>query len=164
MKTVQLFDSKMFSELKDRASNSERRRANLNIHQSYNDVVQRLFIAMMPDSYVRPHRHVQAYKWEFFMVLEGALDLLFFDDQGVVIERVTLEPEGQCVGLEIPPNTWHATVCFEPVVFMEVKQGPYDVNEDKGFAPWAPEEGSMEVPEFLAKLKHTPTGTSILSE
>ena len=111
MADVKLFDSDVFSSLKRDAELSPRRRANYNVHEHYDDVVQRLFIAMMPDSYVRPHRHTQAHKWEFFMVLEGSIDILFFDDDGCLTKRVTLQAGGECCGLQIPPLTWHATVC-----------------------------------------------------
>ena len=158
---IKYFDKALFSDLKQKAAESPRRRANFNVHKSYTDMVQRLFIAMMPDSYVRPHRHVQAHKWEFFMVMEGELDILFFNDEGVVTERVTLAANGETSGIEIPPNTWHATVCSSPVVFMEVKQGPYEVTDDKGFANWSPEEGSELVPRFLASLKQAKVGSEV---
>jgi len=149
------FDKTLFERLKSQAESSDRRRAHFNVHATYQDVVQRLFIAMMPDSYVRPHRHIQPHKWEFFMVLEGELDILFFDNEreGKLVERITLKAGGDTHGVEIPPNVWHATVCHSPVVFMEVKQGPYEVNDDKGFATWSPEEGSHLVPDFLNALK-----------
>ncbi len=161
MNNIKRFDSKTFNALKAKAAQSERRRANLNVHASYEDIVQRLFIAMMPDSYVRPHRHVQSHKWEFFMVLEGELELIFFDDNATVTERLVLSSSGECSGVEIPPNVWHATVCHNPVVFMEVKQGPYNVNEDKGFAQWAPEEGTVQVPDFLNVLKNVSVGDEV---
>lgn len=161
MKQLKRFDKRTFEALLENAAKSERRRANLNVHNSYEDVVQRLFIAMMPDSYVRPHRHCQKHKWEFFMVLEGELDLIFFDDKGTVSERLTLSSNGDCSGVEIPPNVWHATVCHAPVVFMEVKQGPYEVTDDKGFAAWAPTEGSNDVSTFLASLKTATVGQNM---
>ena len=154
------FDKTLFETLKFQAETSARRRAHFNVHKTYQDVVQRLFIAMMPDSYVRPHRHVQSHKWEFFMVLEGQLDILFFDNEkeGQLVERITLKAGGETSGVEIPPNVWHATVCNSPVVFMEVKQGPYEATDDKGFAPWSPEEGSHLVPQFLNALKRAEEG------
>lgn len=154
------FDKTLFETLKFQAETNERRRAHFNVHKTYQDVVQRLFIAMMPDSYVRPHRHIQPHKWEFFMVLEGELDILFFDDEseGQLVERITLKAGGETSGVEIPPNVWHATVCHSPVVFMEVKQGPYKATDDKGFAPWSPEEGSHLVPQFLNALKRADEG------
>ncbi|OJF68850.1 hypothetical protein BK026_08615 [Alteromonas sp. V450] len=164
MNTLKRFDRPLFDALKKRAEQNPRSRANHNIHSSYRDQVQRLFIAMMPDSYVRPHRHQQSHKWEFFMVLEGELELLFFDEHGVLTERLNLEAGGENSGVEIPTNVWHATICRNPVVFMEVKQGPYDESEDKGFASWAPEEGASCVPDFLSSLKNAPVGKSFASE
>ncbi|MBT3135678.1 WbuC family cupin fold metalloprotein [Alteromonas sp. ALT199] len=161
MDNTKYFDKALFSELKQKAAESARRRANFNVHKSYADMVQRLFIAMMPDSYVRPHQHVQPHKWEFFMVVEGELDILFFDDEGLVKNKVTLTANGATSGIEIPPNTWHATVCHRPVVFMEVKQGPYEVTDDKGFASWSPQEGSDLVPRFLAMLKRAEVGSEV---
>jgi cupin fold WbuC family metalloprotein len=159
MQNLKVFDDSLLTQLKHEAQHSPRQRANLNVHNSYSDLVQRLFIAMYPDSYVRPHRHVQAHKWEFFMVVEGSIELLFFNEEAVLTKRITLDANGDCKAIEIPPNTWHATVCHAPVVFMEVKQGPYDVDEDKGFASWAPEEGTPEVTNFLARLKTASQGT-----
>ena len=159
--TIQYFDKALFETLKQSAETSPRRRANFNVHKSYTDMVQRLFIAMMADSYVRPHRHVQSHKWEFFMVVEGELDILFFSEDGDVENRVTLTASGETSGIEIPPNTWHATVCHSPVVFMEVKEGPYEAVDDKGFASWSPEEGNDQVPNFLASLKQAAVGDSV---
>ena len=95
------------------------------------------------------------------MVVEGELDILFFSDDGDVENRVMLTARGETSGIEIPPNTWHATVCHSPVVFMEVKQGPYEVTDDKGFASWSPEEGNDQVPNFLASLKQAAVGDSV---
>ena len=97
------------------------------------------------------------------MVVEGSLDLLIFDDKATLTRRIRLEAGGDCVGLEIPPNVWHATVCYDPVIFMEVKQGPYEVMDDKGFAHWAPGEGDPGVPQFLKQLKSADIGTQFSS-
>lgn len=161
MENIKLVDGALLDKLKCDAAASPRKRANVNLHQHYDDLVQRLFIAMLPDSYVRPHRHIQGHKWEFFMVVEGSVDILFFDDSATVTRRVTLVAGSNCIGLEIPPNVWHATVCFEPVVFMEVKQGPYDVTGDKGFADWSPAEGEESVAHFLTLLKSAESGTQL---
>lgn len=138
---------------------SERRRAHHNVHESYEDPVQRLYVAMLPDSYVPPHKHTQDTKWELFMVVQGSIDVLLFDESGVLTDRHTLTAGGNCFCLQIPPNTWHATVCHEPVVFFEVKQGPYTVNNDKCFASWAPKEGDKDVLAFIEKMRRWPVGS-----
>ncbi|MDC8829266.1 WbuC family cupin fold metalloprotein [Alteromonas gilva] len=155
------FDRELLSELRAKAEASPRRRAHHNVHEDYQQPVQRLFVCMLPDSYVRPHRHSQPTKWEFFMVVEGCLELLFFDDNGTLTERLALGPQSDVLGVEIPPNTWHATVCHAPVTFVEVKQGPYEVTDDKDFAAWAPKEGETQVPAFLSQLKTLKTGEAV---
>ncbi|GEA10551.1 WbuC family cupin fold metalloprotein [Alteromonas sp. KUL49] len=156
--SVLRFDAQMINALSKSAKDSPRQRANKNIHPHYQDAVQRLFISMCPDSYVRPHRHTQDYKWEFFMVVSGRLDILLFEEDGTLTERIPLEAGGETFGVEIPPNTWHATVCYEPVTFVEVKQGPYEITEDKNFALWSPPEGDNRVPAFLQTLKTAEVG------
>ena len=158
---VKKFDLELLTELRAQAEASPRRRAHHNVHEDYEQPVQRLFVCMLPDSYVRPHRHSQSHKWEFFMVVDGCLELLFFDDEGTLTERMALGPGSDCFGVEIPPGTWHATVCNAPVTFMEVKQGPYEVTDDKDFARWAPAEGNENVPAFLNKLKKLRPGYTI---
>ncbi len=46
------------AELTRQAGRAERRRAHLNVHDSPDAPVQRFFIAMEPDTYIRPHRHL----------------------------------------------------------------------------------------------------------
>ncbi|MEW9799533.1 WbuC family cupin fold metalloprotein [Alteromonas sp. CYL-A6] len=157
------FDQAFFEAMISKAQNSPRRRTHHNVHESYDDPVQRLFVAMLPDSYVRPHRHTLATKWEFFMVVRGEIDVILFDENGTVTDKITLTAgdDGQCNSLQIPPGTWHATVCRAPVVFFEVKQGPYLPEDDKNFATWAPAEGDASVSAFLSALKTSGIGDSI---
>ena len=59
------FDIELLSELRARAEASPRRRAHHNVHDDYQQPVQRLFVCMLPDSYVRPHRHSQDSNGEY---------------------------------------------------------------------------------------------------
>lgn len=72
---MKLIDSEVIGGLIDPARAAARRRANLNWHAEYDKRVQRLFIAIAPGSYVRPHHHMEANEREFFMVLRGAPSL-----------------------------------------------------------------------------------------
>ncbi len=111
--------------------------------------MQRLCIALEPDSYVRPHRHPEAEKWEFLLALQGRLLLLLFDDDGVVTERLTLDPNGPLRGIEIEANTWHTLLAETPgTVILEVKQGPYIPVSFSNFAEWSPRESSSDVPRY----------------
>ena len=123
------------------AAAAPRRRKNLNWHADLEDPVQRLFNAIEPGSYVRPHRHPEPTRWELLVIVVGRMALLKFDDVGVVQERVELDSATPVV--EIPPATWHTLVALEPgSVLLEVKRGPYVPAAAHDFAAWALPEGS----------------------
>lgn len=139
---MKLIDDVMLDGLIAKAQASPRRRVNLNWHAKLDEPVQRLFIAIEPGSYVRPHCHTEANKWEFFLVLRGELALLLFDDEGEVIKRLPVTSGGTVQGFELPQGAWHTVIATQPgSVFLEVKQGPYAPVSDKDFAPWSPAEG-----------------------
>lgn len=156
---MKLFDQALLDELVLKAKASPRLRANHNVHNELHEPVQRLFIAIEPGSYVRPHLHPEAEKWEFFMVLRGKLAALLFDEKGKVLRREVLSSDGPLHGFEIPPNTWHCVVALEPgSVFFEVKQGPYVPMSDKGFAVWSPKEGELGSEAFACWLANAQVG------
>ena len=115
------------------AQGSPRRRSNLNLHQSLDDPIQRLAIAMEPDTLIRPHRHRQT--WELLLPLRGRFVVLFFDDDGVVTGRALLGADTAL--LEMPAGQWHAVLSLDVgAVIFEVKHGPYAPTEAADFAPW----------------------------
>lgn len=135
------------------AAASPRRRLNLNLHGEYADPCQRLFNAVEPDSYLRPHRHTAPPKPECFVAIRGRFHLLIFDDAGKVIERIELAAAGPVVAADLPAGVWHAIVALEPgSIFFETKPGPYTPLTDKDFAPWAPAEGSAEAVVYLQNM------------
>lgn len=152
--TIKTFGSADFAALTERAKAAPRRRANLNMHASAEANVQRLFIATEPDTYMRPHRHPETHKWEFFAVLRGRLDLLVFGDAGEVTQRVTLSPT-LTPAVEIPPGVFHAYVCMQPgTIGLEVKEGAYVPTSEHDFAPWSPAERSAGVAGYLAWMRN----------
>ncbi|UCE90685.1 MAG: WbuC family cupin fold metalloprotein [Pseudomonadota bacterium] len=150
----------MLEELSRDAQSRERQRLNFNLHPALDDAVQRLCNAMEPATYVRPHRHPEAGKWELFTVLRGSLVALTFDDEGRVTSRTELSCEGPDYIIEIPGNTWHTLLSNSPgTVAFEVKPGPYLQLSDKDFAAWAPTEGAPEVVGFLEWLRAAKVGS-----
>ncbi len=136
-----------------KAASVDRQRAHLNVHDTLDASVQRLFIATEPGTYMRPHRHVEAHKWEFFLVLAGEIDLLIFDDAGEIQQRVVMSPI-TTRAVEIPPNTWHAYVCKQSAtVALEIKEGAYLPTPAADFAPWSPAENTPEAPAYLAWMQ-----------
>ncbi len=121
------------------AQQSPRRRANHNLHAELSDPIQRLAIAMEPDTLVRPHRH--RHTWELLFPLRGRFLVLHFDESGTVIERAVLGEDGSL--LENPAGTWHAVLSLDAGgVIFEVKHGPYAPVSEADFAPWSASEGA----------------------
>ncbi|MHB1656285.1 MAG: WbuC family cupin fold metalloprotein [Burkholderiales bacterium] len=125
-------DATALDKLTAQAKNSPRLRANANFHSELSDPVQRLAIAMEPDTVIRPHRHFQT--WELLTALRGRFIVLLFDDEGIVTQRVTLGED--CFVQETPPGVWHGVLSLDSGgVIFEVKRGPYLPIDGADFAP-----------------------------
>lgn len=121
--------------LSQQAKDSPRRRMNHNLHTELSDPIQRLAIAMEPDTYIRPHYH--RHSWELLTALRGRFVVLNFDAAGVVIERTVLGEDASII--ETPLAGWHAVLSLDPgAVIFEVKHGPYAPFSENDFAPWSP--------------------------
>jgi cupin fold WbuC family metalloprotein len=80
-----------------------------------------------------------------------------FDDQGSVtgILRLGSQCHGSdlAAGVEVASSTWHTVVALESgCVLLELKGGPFDPNQPKDLASWAPEEGSQAAESYLQHL------------
>ncbi|MEN6586802.1 MAG: WbuC family cupin fold metalloprotein [Sulfuricella sp.] len=129
------------------ARQSPRRRANHNLHEELGDPVQRLAIAMEPDTLVLPHRHPQT--WEMLFPLRGRFLVLHFDETGRVTARTVLGED--CEVLENPAGTWHAVLSLDAGgVIFEVKQGPYMPVGEADQAPWAAGRSAAELNAWYA--------------
>ncbi|OUS25064.1 hypothetical protein A9Q99_22725 [Gammaproteobacteria bacterium 45_16_T64] len=152
-------DEEFFQELLLEADKSERKRAHHNIHKELDEPVQRLCIALKKGTYVTPHHHSQDNKWELIVCIKGGLGLVVFDENGLVIDKITLSPGGSTAGIELIPNTWHTVYPItEDVVILEVKEGPYTPAKKNDFAQWAPQEGDSNTEEFLTWIQRAKIG------
>jgi cupin fold WbuC family metalloprotein len=141
------------------AETAERRRTHRCLHASSDDPVQRLFVAGMQNTYFRPHRHPKIA--ETAVMVRGVLDILTFDDDGVVIGRERCSPSAGALTFDIDANVWHCGVVItESAVFFEAKPGPYDADTISEFADWAPPEGSPEAPAYQDALRLVRIGES----
>ena len=141
--TINTVSSADLAALVSAAQNAPRLRKNLNLHPTLADPVQRLLNAFEPGTYVRPHRHGDPGKWEFFAILRGRALVLAFDAAGVLQERHALAPSAAVQVIEIAAGTWHTLAALESgTLLLEVKPGPYTPAGPQDFAPWAPPEGT----------------------
>lgn len=141
-----LINEKFIQDMYEQASTSPRLRSHHLIHKSHADAVQRMCIAMIAGTFVRPHRHPQSTKWELLVPIKGQTGLLLFDDHGRVTERITLDTRDGMAGVELKPGTWHTIFPLTDQAFIiEVKQGPFEPMQQHDFVEWAPEEGDVNV-------------------
>lgn len=88
------------------------------------------------------------------VVLRGTLGLLFFDEQGKVIDKIVLAAGGKCLAANIPAGMYHTAVALTPeCVVFEAKAGPYVPHLPEEVAPFAPAEGDLSAPATLARWK-----------
>lgn len=161
---MQLLDAALFSRLLQQASETPRLRCAYNLHQSHSENAQRVVIAMQPGSYVRPHLHQQPQPFELCILLQGSLDMLLFDVDGTVTQRITLSAGASVPALEIGAGQYHSLVATAPgAVFIEIKQGPFDPAAPRYFADWAPEEHTAAAEPFYQWLLQAQPGQSFFS-
>ena len=157
---MKIIDKHLLQALSAEAGTSTRLRRNFNLHPTLDDPVQRFCNAMEPGTYVRPHRHREADKWELFLALSGAVAVLVFDDVGRVADRIELSSTGPIFGVEIPEDTWHTLASLESgTVVFECKRGPYRPLTDKEFAGWAPPEGDRQATAFAEWFREARVGS-----
>jgi len=69
--------------LKSTAEQNERKRVRLCTHANVEDHLHEMFIVHTKDTYIRPHKHLN--KSESLHVIEGAVDLVTFDEVGNIV-------------------------------------------------------------------------------
>lgn len=133
-------DCGMIAKLKTLAERSPTRRFRLCLHQSTEEAVQEMIVVHCRENYSRPHAHRVPLT---YLVLDGALRVLLFDDSGAVTHSIDLSPfgSGNPFALRIEPERWYMPVCMtSQVVFFETKTGPFRRDATNVWAPWSPAE------------------------
>lgn len=117
-------ENKILNKVTEEAKVFSRLRMNYNLHESFEDTVQRMFNALEPGTIVPIARHPNSS--ETLIMLRGKLRVLIYDYNKNIIEDVVIAPNSENIGYHIPKGTWHqvdsleeGTVCFE------TREGPY---------------------------------------
>ena len=133
------------------AKKDARKRKIFRLHE-HHEPVQRMVNAMVPGTYITPHKHEDPDKVELFNILKGSVAVLQFNETGEVEIVIRLESNGQNKIVDIPPRRYHTLIPLEPSALLEIIQGPYDASSHKRFAPWAPREEDSKANDFLMYL------------
>lgn len=164
---MKLMTPESLTELTQQAKANPRLRQHRNIHQSYDDPCQRLLNAIEPGSYVRPHRHLSEPRDELLVAIRGLMAVITFDDTGNFTRIVRLGTEqhgsGVCPLIEVPSSLWHTVIALTTgCVLLEIKKGPFDPNQPKDLAPWAPAECSSGASAYLQTLEQLVAGGRVV--
>ncbi|MCU9564840.1 WbuC family cupin fold metalloprotein [Proteus mirabilis] len=123
---MKIYNNEYLSSLIENAKNSQIKRAHLNLHTSYDEKVQRLFIALTKGSYVSPHYHALRHQWEMFVVISGILKVLHYNSKGIVCSEILVGDNQPTKVIEFSPYDIHSVECISDTALMlEIKEGPY---------------------------------------
>lgn len=150
--SFKLIDQDLINSLSEDASISERLRHHCTLHKTYHEKVQRFLNVMQVGTYVRPHRHqpiAGENRFELFVVLQGSVGILLFDERGQIIHKEELNV-GATSGIELCEGIYHTALSLSPnTVILEIKEGPYDPKNDKDFLSVFPMEGTLEAAKLV---------------
>jgi cupin fold WbuC family metalloprotein len=139
--------------LKKQAEDNLRKRARLCTHTNTEDLLHEMFIVHANDTYIRPHKHPS--KSESFHVIEGMVDVVLFDENGMIsgVIRMGEYSSGRTFYYRVSDLFYHTLLIRSDVlVFHEITNGPFD-RADTIFAGWAPEESDKKsCAAFMSEL------------
>jgi cupin fold WbuC family metalloprotein len=121
---MRLIDRELLDEVSKQALESERLRMNYNLHTAFDAPAQRLLNALQIGTDLPIHRY--KHTAETYILLQGELKVLYYNDSKAVTESVVLNPSKGNYGIHIPAGQWHTIEVLAPdSVIFEVKDGPY---------------------------------------
>ncbi|WP_168189678.1 WbuC family cupin fold metalloprotein [Limnobaculum zhutongyuii] len=152
-----MLNNNILDDLRDRAILSPRRRAHLNIHNSYDSIIQKVISYVCTDSYIPPHYHYLDYQLETFVVLNGEFVLYTFDDTGIITSRTVLNNKNPIY--EVNTHTIHTVVANSvDSILLEIKQGPFFAETSKAFPLWSVLENDDRANDGFEWLKQAQVG------
>lgn len=121
---MEIYNENVLNDLSRKAVANPRLRQNLDLRNNDSDCSQRMLNAMEPGTNIPIHRHRDSSETVF--IVRGAVDVIYYDDNFLETERVTLDPAFGNYGLQIPKGQWHRSVSRMPgTVIVESKDGKY---------------------------------------
>jgi len=115
------------------------KRSRICFHRNSTDPIHEMMITFHKDTYVRPHKHIS--KTESYLVIDGEIEIIFFDDKGEVKKKVAMGTfaSGKDFYLKSISDEWHTVfIKSEFATILEITNGPFVAN-DCVFAGWSPE-------------------------
>ena len=100
---IKLLTQELLDEVTTNSRHIPRQRQNYNFHD-LSEKVQRFVNVLQPGTYVRPHRHLRpdgVNGFEFFVVIQGELGMIIFNENGQILRSLRLSAAGPTRAVEI---------------------------------------------------------------
>ena len=126
--------------LRNELAGNARGRVRINLHPDNADTLHEMFIAIRPDSYIRPHKH--PHKSESFHIVYGDVDIVIFEDNGSIQQVVPLAAGSisKAFYYRMSKPFFHTLVIqSDLLVVHEITNGPF-IKDGTAFADFAPAE------------------------
>lgn len=145
-------DQRLVAQLKRLASAGGGRNARLCLHESPQAAFHDMIILERPGKYYRPHHHPA--KGESYHIIEGAMGVFVFRQDGEVADACVLAPD-QTLVYRVEAAMDHAVMPLSPfVLYHESKPGPFTGDSDCVYPAWAPDGQDPEaVAAYTAALR-----------
>jgi cupin fold WbuC family metalloprotein len=137
--------------LKQAAQGTRRKRVRLCAHRGIEDQLHEMLIIHERSAYVRPHRHLG--KAESFHLIEGRVDVVFFDEAGGIRDVAPMGGDSGLFYYRISDPQFHTLLIrSDYVVFHESTSGPF-LREQTEFASWSPaDDNERGQADFLRRV------------
>lgn len=123
---MKIIGKEILQKIHAEARMNPRLRMNYNLHESMDETVHKMVNSLQPGTLLPIHRHLHPPKKETFVLLEGAVEIVRYNDRKEVTGRHLLSRESGDVICEIMPHEWHSLhVVAEDTAILEIKKGPY---------------------------------------
>ena len=121
---MKLINKELLNSICLQAKENERLRMNYNFHETLDAPAQRLLNSLQPGTNLPVHKHANTA--ETYILLQGKLQVLFYNSDKELTDSVILDQKEGKFGIHIPVGQWHTIDVLEPdTVIFEVKDGPY---------------------------------------
>jgi cupin fold WbuC family metalloprotein len=139
--------------IRHEAASNQRKRSRICTHKDIDDPLHEMFIIHEKGNYIPPHKHLN--KPESFHLIQGAADIIIFDNEGSITDVVPMGEylTGKKFYYRISDAVYHSMLIqSDYLVYHEVTTGPFR-REDTVFAAWAPEEKDVKsTAEYMLQL------------
>lgn len=109
-------------------------------------------VYLINGTYMQPHMHEYNDQIEKIELLEGELEMIYFDSEGNVEEISRVTEPGTIIS--VPTMKYHTyRVISARAKTRETMNGVYNPDTWKKYASWAPKENSDGADHYLSKLK-----------